>query len=124
MTCAKHDRWVTSKPLNARASYLVSTAKTRAKKQGVPFDLTMPWILEKLEAGMCEATGLPFDFPVRPGVAGRGSFVPSLDRIVPGAGYTCDNVQLVCWIYNAAKGIGTHEHVMRMAEALCGHQKK
>jgi hypothetical protein len=34
------------------------------------------------------------------------------------AGYTANNVQIVVWLYNRAKGDGTHEDVMQLVEAL------
>jgi len=45
-------------------------------------------------------------------------FCPSLDRVDSSKGYTKDNVQLVCRIYNTAKGNGTKEDVMKMVDAL------
>lgn len=84
------------------------------------FDLTKEWIAEKLIAGSCEVTGITFDL----NRDGRGngykkSFAPSLDRTNCELGYTQDNVKIVVWAYNGAKGTGSHEEVMLLAKALC-----
>ena len=94
-----------------------SRARLNAWRKGLVFDITEHWILEKVQAGYCEVTGLPFD------VMGsltemRGNSSPSLDRRNSHEGYTEDNCQVVVWIYNCAKGAGTHDDVVRMAKAL------
>lgn len=75
------------------------------------------WIRERIEAGHCAVTGLPFDLSQ----VGRppAPLTPSLDQIRPGEGYTPENTQVVVWIYNRAKGADTHEAVMQLADALC-----
>lgn len=96
------------------AQDLVATLRTRARKRGIPFAITIPWVAERLSIGRCEMTGLPLDMRSGP----RRPFGPSLDRKQPTLGYTPDNVQLVCWIYNAAKGTGTHADVLKLSETL------
>ena len=89
--------------------------KRNAKRAGVAFDLDLNWFKERMEQGVCEATGLPFvdsDKPMAP-------FTQSVDRTDPGKGYTKDNCKMVIWIYNAAKGSNSHEDVMIMARSLC-----
>ena len=96
-----------------RASGLLSGAKKRAQKAGLEFSLDLDWVAERVGRGVCEASGLPFNL-----VTGRDPFAPSLDRIDPTKGYIKDNVQVVVWCYNSAKGIGTHQDVMKLAKAL------
>ena len=96
-------------------------AKRRAKKLGIEYDLDIDWVHQKLLIGTCEASGLPFQYNyeyVEHGYGVQKSFSPSLDRINPAKGYTKDNVQVVVWCYNAAKGCGLHEDVLQLAEAL------
>lgn len=95
------------------AMTLLRGAKQRAEKKGVPFDLDYEWVYERVSAGHCSVTGLPFNFS-----GGKHPFGPTLDRIVPEGGYTKENTQVVVWAYNAAKGVGTHEDVMALACAL------
>ena len=84
-----------------RASVLVSTARTRAKKRGLEFDLDehIPRIQERIDAGVCEITGSPFDLS-----PGRKFNSPSIDRINPQRGYTYDNIRVVLNLVNAALG--------------------
>lgn len=95
--------------------------KRNAKKDGVAFDLTKEWICERLEKG-CEVTGVPFDLTTRnPGLCGFANvqkYAPSLDRKDNSKGYTKDNVQVVIWMYNAAKHIFSHEDVLEFARLL------
>ena len=102
----------------ARAKDLCRTTRARALKKGVPHDLTVEWLNAKLEKGLCEVTQLPFVMEGGKLNGGNRSFAPSLDRTDPTKGYTMDNVKVVCWIYNGAKGVGTHEDVIKLAEAL------
>lgn len=96
-----------------RASLLLGNARKRAEKLKLEFDLDLEWTAERLEKGVCEASGLPFVM-----TNGRHAFAPSLDRINPKRGYTKDNTQVVVWAYNAAKGIASHDEVMTLARAL------
>ena len=82
-----------------RASYMVCTCRTRAKKKGWDFDLTTEWILERLERG-CALTGREFNL-----VAGaRAPDSPSVDRIDSTKGYTQKNCRVILWGLNAAFG--------------------
>lgn len=96
-----------------RADRLLSGAKRRATAIGVPFNLDLEWLLERLAAGVCEVTGVPFVIQ-----SGRHSFAPSLDRNDPDLGYTKDNVRVTLWCFNAAKGTGTDQDVLVMAQAM------
>lgn len=99
--------------LEGCADNLLRGAKQRAKKKGLPFDLTLDWVMERLHRGECEVTSIPFNFD-----GGKNPFGPTIDRIVPQEGYTKENCQVVVWTYNAAKGNGTHEDVLILARAL------
>jgi len=83
-----------------RAQALLGHPRHLARRGQVAFDLDVEWVAARIREG-CAATGLSFD--LRAGV-GRPPFGPSLDRIVPGGPYTKDNVQVVCWVHNAARG--------------------
>lgn len=97
-----------------RASALVRKAKLRASWTGQPFALSTEWAADRLTHGLCEVTGLPFEL----NEGTRGAFSPSIDRARPELGYTAENSRMVVWIYNSAKGDGTHSDVLRMAFAL------
>lgn len=101
----------------ARACRLFNSAKRR-RQEGL--DITPEWIQKKLETGRCEITGLPFVLDRW----GKGPWSPSLDRTDNDKGYAFDNVKVVVWCYNAAKGEATSADVLRLAEALCIHEKR
>lgn len=90
---------------------LHNNAKCRAALKDVPFELSQNWVRDKLETGVCEVTGIPFGDR-------NTSFTPSLERVSPEKGYTEENTLAVVWIYNRAKGTGSHEDVVRLASAL------
>lgn len=99
-----------------RASRLLADATQRAKKNGLPIDIDLEWVSDRIVQGYCEVTNLKFD--LRPAVPAR-PFTPSLDRIDPRKGYTKENTRVVCWVYNRAKGVHSHSAVLILAEALC-----
>ena len=77
-------------------------------------ELTPEWIMDKLQKGFCEVTGLPFTY----GLESRNPWSPSLDRVDPSIGYTIENTRVVVWIFNAAKNVFKDSDVMLMAHAL------
>jgi hypothetical protein len=108
-----------------RAKVLRDQAEKRSRDHGVPFTLTQSWVKARLVAGRCELTGLPFDFShIQSGSGYRSNFCPSIERVQAHLGYTPDNCRVVVWIYNAAKGTGSHEDVVRFAEALMARSSR
>ena len=99
-----------------RAIRLRASAVQRAKRAGLPITITVDWVVEHMAPGRCAVTGIEFDYT--PGKEATRPFAPSLDRIDPSRGYTPGNTQVVCWIYNRAKGDGNPEDVLRLARAL------
>jgi len=87
-----------------RAVSLVSSARQRAKKKGLPFDIDVEWVrqLFELQEEKCSETGLPFCYKERAdhGYGFFNPFAPSLDQIKADKGYTKDNVRLVLCIVN------------------------
>ena len=104
--------------LEGRAQTLLNNGRQRARQKQLAFDLDVAWVRERLQAGVCEVTKIPFDESTTTGSGSSRAFSPSLDRVIPELGYTKENTKVVCWVYNAAKGVNTHEDVMRMVEAL------
>lgn len=87
--------------LDRRASVLVATVRTRARKRGLEFNLDqfLPELQARIDLGLCEVTGEPFDLS-----PGRKFSSPSLDRIDPKKGYTFENTRIVLNLVNAAMG--------------------
>lgn len=84
-----------------RAIEMFHGAKFSAKEKNIPFDLDMEWIKQKIQAGICELTGIKFK--LEPLENGRQNpYTASLDRIVPEEGYIKSNVRMILWALNAA----------------------
>lgn len=111
------EEWRKRNPIKFTISNLLSQSKHRAKLKGVEHNITAEWLQPKLERGVCEITGLPFDFSFGLG-KGKLPWAPTLDRIIPELGYTKENTQVVVWMYNAAKHTYTHQEVMMLVNAL------
>jgi hypothetical protein len=103
--------------VRGRASHLLRGAKLRARKLGIPFDLTIDWLVERLKPLECEATGAPLQL-MRAKESRVNPFAPSLDQRVPGAGYTQDNVMVVCWAWNAMKQDFTEDQLALWLKVL------
>ena len=82
-----------------RVSVFWSRAKKAAKEKGIKFDITKDWFKVRLDAGVCEMSGLPFDMKGK-----RSDNSPSIDRIKPAGDYTMDNCRMVLWSINRALG--------------------
>lgn len=93
--------WQLYRRIFYRAKGLVHSARVRAAKRGVPFDLDqhVEEIQARIENGVCEMTGEPFDL-----ISVRSFDSPSIDRIAAGGGYTYDNIRIICYGMNCAVG--------------------
>lgn len=88
------------------AERLYRSAKMRAKREGVPFNLTVPYIRKLWPAdGRCPVLGF------RMLLDDAADVLPSLDRLNREAGYTVGNVRLISLRANRLKGDG-HPHEM------------
>ena len=88
----------------ARANGILNGTRQRSKRSGRENDLDIDFVQKKLESGRCEATGIKFQYKqVIDGVPGATPFSPSIDRVNSKGGYTKDNSQMVCSIYNTGK---------------------
>lgn len=105
--------------IKGRATHLLNNARARAKRNNIDCTISQEWIIERLERGRCEMTDLPLVIEINGGKGHKNnSFAPSLDKIDTTKGYTPDNVRLVCWIYNRARGAFPDSDLLTMAKAL------
>lgn len=92
---------------------MLIAARYRAKKQNVPFSLTVEDILIP---SCCPVLGIPF-------VRGNASWAPgspSLDRLIPKLGYVRGNVRVISWRANNLKKDATAEELERIAAYIRG----
>lgn len=91
-------------------------AKLRAEDKGIPFTITRRWFDLRVSIGHCEVTGMKFS-KVKPKGAHSAPFVPSIDQIIPAAGYTNENARVVCWCVNASMSTWPDEVFDAMCQA-------
>lgn len=102
-----------------RAYRLWSDAKKRAGRAGIVFTLPRGWVEERLLAGFCEKTSLPFDLSGSKRAGCRvNAFAPSIDKIDASKGYTEDNCAVVVAMYNFAKGQWGEQALRTLVDAL------
>jgi hypothetical protein len=86
-----------------RANTLLGGAKVRAKRKNLEFNLPANIIIEAIEKGYCELTGLKFDMN-RVADTQVNPYSPSIDRKDSTKGYTKENVRIVLSSVNSALG--------------------
>jgi hypothetical protein len=96
-------------------------ARSRALKRGLPITIDGKWVLERLNVGCCEVTGIPFTFKIEETYGKYNNaqpHSPTLDRIDPKLGYTPENTMVVVAIYNFCKMHWAHRDVLHFAKQL------
>ena len=100
------------------AQRLFRTARNRARKAGTSFNLTVEDIEEVWpEDGRCPVLGIPMQ-------QGRGMFhdgSPTLDQLDPARGYEPDNIAVISYAANRAKGNMRAEELERLAAWMRSH---
>lgn len=100
-----------------RIRNIFNSNKGGAIRRGIHYDLTID-LLEAffiIQDWKCAVTNIPFDFST---MQGMRPFGPAIDRKDSSRGYTADNIQIVCNIYNYGKNKFTHQDVVDFAIAL------
>ena len=85
-----------------KAIGMVNGSKQRARKFGWENNISADDVVDRITNGVCEKTGIKFRYEKSD--KGITPFSPSLDRIDSLCGYTADNIQVVCSMYNIGKG--------------------
>lgn len=106
-----------------KAGQLLGSAKSRASKKGLEVTITKEWVLEKLNLGICEVSGLFFDMSPS-GRKNRNPKSPSIDRINSNLGYTPENSRVILLSINDALNQYGLEHFLEMAKAVIDYQKE
>ena len=105
---------------NDPARFIEYQLKSVTKRKGIQYELNQQWIREKLEAGHCEVSGLPFVIKqYKQGENGvRSFYAPSVDRIDNALGYIPSNCRMIVWGYNLAKNNYTEREVINLSLSL------
>lgn len=103
----------------------VNRARGKAAAKSLPFDLTAEWAIAvaKAQGWRCAMTGIPF-FHACPVKSHMRPFAPSFDRIVPGGGYTQDNVRIVVFALNSMLSDWGDEVMRAVASGYAFRQNK
>lgn len=101
-----------------RGFALVNVARHRAKSRGLPFDLDQKDIQTRIERGVCEMTGIPFDLTTP-----RAWNAPSLDQITPGEGYTKSNTRVVLYALNVMSNTWGPNRIVEIANAITARRR-
>jgi hypothetical protein len=96
----------------------------RNNKANAGFELDLDFIIDKLTAGVCEATGIAFSYECSSEKYKTNKLAPSLDRVDNSKGYTKDNVRVVVWWYNLMKNDETDEALLEFCKAVVNRKSK
>lgn len=80
---------------------------------GTECNLTKEWLQAKVDAGLCELSGLPLDMETK-----RGPNSPSIDRIDPRGGYTKENCRVILWFLNHALSNKGEQYAIQVFRAV------
>lgn len=107
-------RWKEKDPKNAWATYAVGSAKDRATRAEIAFNLDKDFI-KNITPDMCPVFKTPFIF-----IGGKTlrPESPTIDRLYPERGYVKDNVIVISAKANAIKSNATADEIQRVADWL------
>ena len=95
-------------PVAVQAIELSNSVRRRAKDKKLPIDLdfiSFPNMLDWLKRQpRCECCNVEFNMGYKGGKHGPVNDSPSIDKFYPDKGYVEENVHLLCWACNRAKG--------------------
>lgn len=103
--------------MQAVAYGLYRNAKARAKKKGIPFNITVKEILELIGDGKCPVMGTPYNLTARR----ISNTSANLDRTFPDLGYTKQNCVVMSNIANRIKTDATAEEVRKVLKWMEQH---
>ncbi len=116
-TCAQCEKDLFNKRYRVNPiPQLISGFRNRAKKQNVPFNLTVDDMkdLIKNAADICPALGVKMEIAKL--YANDSNYSPSFDRIDPKKGYTKNNIVIVSNRANRIKSDATVDEIRKVAD--------
>lgn len=114
-----------SKTIRGKLYDLLEAARGRAKKNNIPIDIDLNYLLELYEqqGGKCKLTNLNFTLNTRKEGQHFNPFNPSIDKINHKGGYTKENIRLVCVIVNLSLNEFGEDNFKLMCEAYINNSK-
>ncbi len=106
----KTNNWRKRTKLENPAYFLWASAKARARRFNLPFNLTREDIVIPEN---CPILGIPLDTQTKKGFCYNA---PSIDKIVPELGYVKGNIIVISWRANRIKCDATIEELRALAE--------
>jgi len=91
---------------------MLTRVKGRAKKEGIPFDLTLE---DVVIPERCPIFNRPFTY------GKRQKFNPSVDRIDSSGGYTKGNIQIISMLANTMKNGATPDEIYEFCHGMLAH---
>lgn len=101
--------------MHSRAVRLHERARLDAHRKGIPFSLSRAWVLDRLQVGVCEATGIEFD--LRPANSQDG-LAPTIYANRQRGGYTPQNALIVLRAYATFVDMLGCDGARRVAQAI------
>lgn len=89
-------------------------AKDRARKKGIPFDLSKEDVIEALRESSNKCTYCSIELNFRRTISTR-SDSPTVDRLICSQGYSRENIVVCCYRCNALKGDATPSEMITIA---------
>ena len=112
----KRHKKVLSEVMSRRsASAAVAAAKSRAKRKGLPFNITPEYMVELFskQSGLCYFSNIPMKRE-----EGLQIYSPSIDKLDPDRGYVKDNVAWVIYGVNSFKQNLKESEFMALAKSI------
>lgn len=118
MPSTKEQRQKYAISYKGRATKMWHNAKRRSKTTGAKVEITIDWIAAKLEKGVCQHTGLPFDLNPADKFSSN-PYSPSLDKINPKIkDYTPENTRVVLTAVNKSLNEYGEETMLPILKAM------
>lgn len=106
-----------------RAGQLYRAARIRAKNKDLHCTITKLWVLQALDTGVCQLSGIPFDLkPTKK--YNFNPYSPSIDRIDSSKGYTFENSRVILTALNVALSEYGLDTYVTIAKKVISKQKR
>ena len=118
--CARqrNKKYEIENPVVRQTGAMVRSARSRAKKKNLPFDIDRDYI-RSIVPSHCPIFGMPLEWSIRrANKAAPLPNSPSLDRIDPSKGYVKGNVWIISYRANQIKSNASHDELKRVTEAV------